>query len=128
MPEKIISLVQSLCGQPKPRSFLWRSFSRVNNEKWCSSTNFVTEMVTGTALSSYWSGNIDSCSNRNPYDLKYAEDIMLLNEDSNKLLVFLDRLKDCVDVFWMRFAPSNCTMLLRDWIVWKPNLVLAGEE
>lgn len=53
---------------------------------------------------------------------------MLLNEDSNKLLVFLDRLKDCVDVFWMRFAPLNCTMLLRDWIVWKPNLVLAGEE
>lgn len=40
----------------------------------------------------------------------------------------LDRLDDSVDVFGVRFSPSKCKMLLRNWISSMPNLVLEREQ
>lgn len=52
---------------------------------------------------------------------------MLLDEDSSRLQVFLDRLRDGSDMFSISFAPSKCKVLLEHRIVSKPNL-LPGEQ
>lgn len=74
--------------------------------------------------STYGNIDIDICLDSNWYDVGYANDVVILNEDPIKLRVFVDRLKDSVGMFGMCFTPSKCKMLLQNWIGPKPNRFL----
>lgn len=50
---------------------------------------------------------------RQETDVEFAEIIVLLPENANKLKNFLDRLIDCVILFGKRFAFSKCKILSR---------------
>ncbi|TNN05293.1 polyprotein, partial [Schistosoma japonicum] len=60
-------------------------------------------------------------------DLEYADGIVLLSEDADKMQNFLTTLNLNVSMFGMRFSPSKCKMLLQDWLNSAPKLVIGGE-
>lgn len=62
-------------------------------------------MIVEIALSSCEISGIYICSDRNLPESEHADDVVLLSYDSNNLQVFLDRLKDSLGKFGMRFAP-----------------------
>lgn len=66
----------------------------------------------GITLSSCENGDIDICPNKKLSDLRYADDVVLLIEDSNKLQILTDCLSNGVPEFGMHFAPSLCEMPL----------------
>ncbi|VDP92533.1 unnamed protein product [Echinostoma caproni] len=80
-----------------------------------------------TALSSCEDSGIDLLPGGRLSDLDYADDIVLLSEDPDKLQTFLDNLNTNVAISGMRFAPSKCKMLLQDWVGPAPSLILPGE-
>lgn len=43
--------------------------------------------------------DVDICSDRNLFGLEYADDVVLLSENSSKIQVLLDRLSDYVVMF-----------------------------
>lgn len=87
--------------------------------------NFVIVTVIEIALTSRDNSGTNVCADRSLSDLKYADDGGLLIEDPIKLQVFLDCPDDCVGIFGMRFVPSRCKMLLRDFTDSKSVLLLA---
>lgn len=57
-------------------------------------------------------------------DLEYADDIVLLSKDPNKLQVFLGGINDSVGMFEIRFVPSTYEILFQAQI----DIFLYGEE
>lgn len=66
-------------------------------------------------LSSHVSDDIDFYSDSKLSDFAYGDNVILVFGESIKLQVFRDRLNDSEGVC-MRFAPSKCKILLKDWI------------
>ena len=60
-------------------------------------------------------------------DLEYADDIVCLFESVDAAQAALNRLKESVLPYGMRFSPSKCKVLLQDWNSTPPNLSLDGE-
>ncbi|VDP87929.1 unnamed protein product [Echinostoma caproni] len=60
-------------------------------------------------------------------DLEYADDLVLLSEDSGKLQTVLDSLDASAAMFGKRFAPSVCKMLLKNWVGTPPSFTLTEE-
>lgn len=89
---------------------------------------FVSEMNTKISQYSYGKGGTNMLSERNPSDLEYADNVVLLSEDLSKSQTFLDHVKDGVSMFGTHFLPSNCEMLLQNWAGSKPNLFLAEDR
>lgn len=87
--------------------------------------NFSTELLMEAALSSCELGDINTPWDRYLSAPEYVVDIVLLNEEPNKLLIFLDYLNDSVGMFGMRVAFLRCKLVLEDWIGWKVNLVFS---
>lgn len=82
--------------------------------------SFAIGIVTVAALSSYENGGIDICPNSNLSELEYADDVVLLSQDSIKLQVFLNHLIDGADIFGVFLSPLKCKMVLHDWNGLKP--------
>ena len=60
-------------------------------------------------------------------DLDYAVDVVLLREDPGSLPNLLCSLHKFAAMFGMRFAPSECKMVLQDWVEVTPNLSIRGK-
>lgn len=76
------------------------------------------------ALSSCGNGDTEICLDRNPSDLEYADDDVLLSEDSSNLQVFLHRLNNSVGIFGMHVGTSTVKMLLQNWMAETRSLFL----
>lgn len=61
-------------------------------------------------------------------DFDYADEVVLLNDNSGKFQVFLDYLEDGIGVLRMRLSPRNCKLLLQVKICSKPNLFPAVKQ
>lgn len=85
----------------------------------------VIEMIVLIALSPCENSDINTRLGRKLFGLEYAEDVMLTNEDPDKLQIFLDCLNDYVDKFGTHFPLSECKMSLPDYIGPKMNVIFA---
>ncbi|CAH8297389.1 unnamed protein product [Schistosoma turkestanicum] len=79
-----------------------------------------------TLSSSEFSG-VDLLPGGSLIDLEYADDIVLLGEDADKMQSLLTTLSNNASMFGMRFSPSKCKMLLQDWVSSAPELVIGSE-
>lgn len=63
--------------------------------------------ATAIALSSREYSGIDIYSDKDLSDLGYADDVVLLSDDTSKLQIFPYRLNDSIGKLGMRFASSE---------------------
>lgn len=68
------------------------------------------------------------CFHRFLSDLEYADYVVLLTEDPNKMQVFLDLLNCSEGMFGIGFAPLKCKMLLQICTEWMLKLVPLKEQ
>jgi hypothetical protein len=136
VPPNFISIIQSLYSNSRSRVRAYGNFSTEFTtvsgvRQGCPLSpflfNFVIDTIFDTALSSCDDSGIEFLPGGKLSDLEYADDVVLLSENTGKLQVFLNELNSCVAMFGMRFAPSKCKMLLQDWVGPAPTLTLAGE-
>lgn len=80
-------------------------FNRVNN--------FVTVISTKKPISMYKKSGTDICSDRKLSDSKYADYLVPLSEDPNKVNDFLYHLSDSAGNFRMHFALLKCKCCYR---------------
>nr|CAH8863946.1 unnamed protein product [Trichobilharzia regenti] len=78
-------------------------------------------------LSDFSDSWIDLLPGNNLVDLEYADDIVLLGEDADEMQSFLNTLSRNLRMFWMRFAPTKCKMMLQDWTTSTPSLKIGSE-
>ena len=60
-------------------------------------------------------------------DLEYADDVVLLSEDSGSLRDLLCSLDKSASMFGMHFVPPKCKMMLQDWVGVTPNPSIKGQ-
>lgn len=89
---------------------------------------FIIQIVIHLEPSSSEYSAIDIGLDINLFDLESADDVGLLSEDSSELYFSLGRPNDGIRMFGMHLPSSECKMLLQDWVVSKPNLVLTEEQ
>ncbi|VDP92983.1 unnamed protein product, partial [Echinostoma caproni] len=78
--------------------------------------NFAMDLILEKDPSSCKDNGIDLLPGDKLSDLEYADDIVLLSENPAKLQSFLESFSASVAMFGMRFQPSKCKLLLRDWV------------
>lgn len=61
-------------------------------------------------------------------ELEHADDVLLPNEDSSTLRIFIDPLNHYAARFSMLFALSKFTLVLQDTIGSEPILAVAGAQ
>lgn len=59
--------------------------------------------------------------------LEYTDDTVLFSEDDEKTKCFLTTLTNDAGMFGIRLSPSKCKMLLQDWLMSPPELVIRSE-
>lgn len=70
--------------------------------------------------------DIDTCSNRNLSDVEYVDDVVQLGKVPSKIRVLISW--TIVQLFGMRFTPSQVKMLFQYWVASKSKPILAGEQ
>lgn len=106
VPKEFFSSLQSVCANRQICVSVYSGFS----------PEFTTiSSVLQCCLSSF------GCSLS---DLEYVDDVVILNEDPNKLELFLNDLNGEAATCEIRVPPSKCRILLRDWIGPNPNLIV----
>ncbi|CAH8487597.1 unnamed protein product [Heterobilharzia americana] len=59
--------------------------------------------------------DVDPITGEFSLDLEYADDIVLLGEDADKMQSLLNTLSGNLRMFGMRLSPPKCKFLLQDW-------------
>lgn len=85
-------------------------------------------MAIELTVPSWENSSIDICLDRKLFDLKYADDYIVVIDDTSKLLCLNVRLSDIVVICKMRFRSSKCEMLLQDWSGSNLKFVLAVKQ
>ncbi|KAH9590700.1 Zinc finger protein aebp2, variant 2 [Schistosoma haematobium] len=90
--------------------------------------NFAIDDIVETALMNVSNGGADLLSGERLLDLEYADDIVLLRDNTQGMQSALNQLAISVRRYGMCFAPSKCKVLLQDWQDSNPVLTLDGEQ
>ncbi|VDO87663.1 unnamed protein product [Schistosoma margrebowiei] len=91
------------------------------------SFNFVVDMLLEIKLSSSKFPGVELLPGDSLFELKYADDIVLFNEDANKMQSLLTTLSNNASMFGMRFSPLKCKIFLQDWVALTPELIIRSE-
>nr|CAX82417.1 Retrovirus-related Pol polyprotein [Schistosoma japonicum] len=136
VPEKYINLRQDLYSNTTCRV---RAYGRLSSELITSSGvrqgcllspflfNFIIDILLELTLSSSGFSGVDLLPGDKLVDVEYADHIVPLGEDAEKMQDLSTTLNMNVSMFGMRFSPSKCKMLLQDWLDSAPKLVIRSE-
>nr|CAH8822477.1 unnamed protein product [Trichobilharzia regenti] len=136
VPRKYIALIKALYSNSRSRV---RAYGELSSELVTTSGvrqgcplspflfNFIIDMLMEVSLTERNDLGIDLLPGNSLMDLEYADDIVLLGEDADKMQSLLNTLSSNLRMFGMRFAPAKCKMLLQDWTTSTPNLVIGSE-
>ncbi|CAH8447045.1 unnamed protein product [Heterobilharzia americana] len=89
--------------------------------------NFIIDILVEVSLSSPDCTEVDLIAGGFSLDLEYADDIVLLGEDADKMQSLLNTLSGNLRMFGMRFSPPKCKFLLQDWSSVVPRLTIESE-
>ncbi|CAH8871683.1 unnamed protein product [Trichobilharzia szidati] len=136
MPRKYIALIKALysysCSQV-------RAYGELSSEVVTTSGvrqgcrlspflfNFIIDVLMDLTLTHFNDSGIDLLPGNNLVDLEFADDIVLLGEDADKVQSLLNTLSNNLRMFGMRFAPVKCKMMLQDWTSPTPSLEIGSE-
>ena len=136
VPIKFVNLLKSFYSQSRGCVRVYDSLSpefttKSGVRQGCPIFPFLFNFVIDSLLESTFSlsphSGVELLPGGTFFDLKYADDVVLLNEDPSSLKDLLCSLVRCAAMFGMRFALPKFKMMLQDWVGVTPNLSIKGQ-
>ncbi|CAH8462235.1 unnamed protein product [Heterobilharzia americana] len=90
--------------------------------------NLMINILIEVSLLSPGHTDVDLITGEFLLDLEYADEIVLLSEDADKMQSLLNTSSGNLRMFGMRFSPPKCKLLLQDWSSAVPQLTNAQKS
>ena len=137
MPTKYVQILRSLYSSSHSQV---RTYGEITQELFtlsgvrqgCPASpflfNFAIEGLLQLALPNCCEQGIQLLPGNRLTNLEYADDVVLIGENTIAVQEFLNHLSCSANSIGMRFAPTKCKVLLQDWVDPPPTLLLDGKQ